>query len=475
MKRSKFLASSASIAFNAIRGFRDPGVNTRWLMVGFFSFLLVLAGVDGPVAQTQAPAAKSSLEQQYDQAFQVMFEDPGNLDKAFAYARLAIQMLDFEGAISTLERMLIIDGNLPRVRLELGVLYFRLQSYEVAKGYLQEVLAEPDLPAVVASRAEGFLARIEEQTSKHKFGTTVFAGIRHQSNANAGPSTTRVRVLGLDVDLDSTFTNQTDLDGFQTLRVTHGYDLGVEPRVEIESELVLYHANQATQDQVDTALVQVKSGPRFVMDPDIARDLDVRPYARWDVVNLADRQYYVAFGGGLDANYVLGPASRLSMDTFLVQRNHNNTASSPTLTELNGPRGGLSVSLVHALSSRLRANAGTALRREATEDPGRRYWSGEASAGLTQVFTSPWPEVTGPWSLAGTARASKTIYDEPNASIDPRVTREDESYSGQLVGTVQFPRGISLVTTGIYKKVQSNLVNFSYDNWTFSLGLAMQF
>ncbi len=114
-------------------------------------------------------------------------------------------------------------------------------------------------------------------------------------------------------------------------------------------------------------------------------------------------------------------------------------------------------------------------RREATEDPGRRYWSGEASAGLTRLITSPWPEVTGPWSLAGTARASKTIYDEPNASIDPSVTREDESYSGQLVGTVQFQGGVSLVTTGIYKKVKSNLVNFSYDNSTLSLGLAMQF
>lgn len=453
--------------------FADRKTMTRWLVIWLVSACALFFVAIG--AQAQDQGAKSNLEKQYDQAFQAMFEDPANLDKAFAYARLAIQMQDFEGAISTLERMLIINADLPRVRMELGVLYFRLRSFEVAKGYLQEVLAEEDVPAVVAERAEGFLARIEEQTSKHKFRTTVFAGIRHQSNANAGPSTTRVRVLGLDIDLDSTFTNKPDTDSFQTLRVTHGYDLGVEPKIEIESELVLYYANQATQDQVDTSLAQFKSGPRFVIDPDIARGLDVRPYARWDVVNLADRQYYVAFGGGLDATYLVGPASRLSMDTYLVQRNHNNTASSPTLTDLNGPRGGLSMSLTHALSPTLRANAGGNLRREAADDRGRRYWSSEASAGLTQVFTSPVPEWTGPWSLAGTARVSKTIYDDPNPSIDPLVTREDESYSGQLVGTIQLPGSMSLVTTGIYKKVRSNLVNFSYDNWTFSLGLAMQF
>lgn len=291
MKRSQPFVLPARNASTASLLNGDRGLVPRWLLALLVALFLTVIGAEESLAQGQAPAAKSDLEQQYDQAFQAMFEDPANLDKAFAYARLAIQMLGFEGAISTLERMLIINADLPRVRMELGVLYYRLRSYEVAKGYLEEVLAEDDLPPVVASRAEEFLARIEERTSRHKFSTTVLAGIRHQSNANAGPSTTRVRVLGLDVDLDSTFTNQTDFDSFQTLRVTHGYDLGVEPRVEIESELVLYQANQATQDQVDTALAQVKSRPRFVMDPDIARDLDIRPYARWDVVNLADRQY----------------------------------------------------------------------------------------------------------------------------------------------------------------------------------------
>jgi hypothetical protein len=90
-------------------------------------------------------------------------------------------------------------------------------------------------------------------------------------------------------------------------------------------------------------------------------------------------------------------------------------------------------------------------------------------------FTSPFPDVTGPWSVAGTLQASQTIYDDPNVSIDPSITREDESLSGQLVGTVQINGMMSLVTTGIYKKVTSNLPNFSYDNWTFSVGLAVQF
>jgi hypothetical protein len=445
------------------------------LVIGFLALLPWVPSSLIPSARAQVTVPKSDLEAKYDSAFQEMFADPADMDKAFAYARLAIQMRDYEGAISTLERMLLVEANLPRVRMELGVLYFRLGSFEVARGYFQEVLAAKSVPPVVTERVNSFLAKIEEQTSRHKYKATVFAGIRHQSNANAGPSTTRVRVLGLDVDLDTTFTNKPDFDNFQTIRLTHGFDLGIEPRVDIESELVLYRANQATQDQVDTSVAQMKSGPRFVVDPDIARGLDIRPYARWDFVNLADRQYYVGFGGGVDGNYALGPATRLSMDASLIQRNHNNSASNPTLTDLNGPRGTVSVSLAHALSPSLRVTIGGNIQREAAEDPGRRTWSFEASSGLTRVFTSPFPDLTGPWSIAGTVIASKTIYDEPTASIDPGITRDDDSYSGQLVGTVQLGQSMSLVTTGIYKKVRSNLPNFSYDNWSFTVGLAVQF
>ncbi|MDA0341817.1 MAG: tetratricopeptide repeat protein, partial [Proteobacteria bacterium] len=437
--------------------------------------ILCCAGSPVPVAMAQDTAASSDLEEKYDNAFQAMFQDPADLDKAFAFAGLAIQTQDFEGAIATLERMLLIDANLPRVRMELAVLYFRLGSFEVARGYFDEVLADKGAPEVVTKRVQAFLDKIDEQTSAHKVRGVVFAGLRHQSNANAGPNSTRVRVLGLDADLDSKFTNQADFDSFGIVRVSHSYDFGVEPKIELESELTLYGANQATQDQLDTSLAQIKTGPRLVIDPDLIRGLEVRPYLRWDTVNLAERQYYMALGGGIGGNYAIDTITRLSFDSYIVERTHNNTASSPSLTDLNGPRAAVSLSVSRALTPVLRASVSADLSREASADRGRRNWSYEGSATLTRVFDSPFPTFTGPWSVAGTVQAAKTIYDEPTASIDPDITREDETYSGQLVGTVQVNRSISLVTTGLYKKARSNLPNFIYDNWSFSVGLAVQF
>ena len=71
---------------------------------------------------------------------------PANLDVLFRFASLASQTGDLEGAISALERMLLINPDLPRVRLELGVLYYRLGSYEVARTYLEGALKSPTLP-----------------------------------------------------------------------------------------------------------------------------------------------------------------------------------------------------------------------------------------------------------------------------------------------------------------------------------------
>jgi len=416
-----------------------------------------------------------SDEAAYEKAFRVMYEDPGNLDKAFAYARLASRVRDFEGAISTLERMLLLDPNLPRVRMELGVLYFRLGSFQVAKGYFEEVLSDETAPDIVKRRVQAFLDEIEQQTSAHRWSATVFAGIRHQSNANAGPSTTRIRVLGLDADLDSRFTDQSDLDTFATVRLTHGYDFGIEPKVELESDLTLYGANQATQDQLDSSVVQLKTGPRFIVDPDIARNVDVRPYLRWDNVGLADRQYYLALGGGVNANWRYDERTRFSGDASLVERSYNNKASSSTLTILNGPRAAFSLSATHAYSPTLQFRASSNIGREAASDSGRRNWSYQASLTGTRVFDSPFPEHTGPWSLAATGSVSTTLYDDPNPTIDPSVTREDDSWSAQLVGTVALTPKISLVANGIYKKVKSNLPNFKHDNWSFSLGAAVQF
>ena len=116
---------------------------------------------------------------------------------------LASQTGDLEGAISALERMLLINPNLPRVRLELGVLYYRL---ELLRGgaHLSRRRAEIAQPA--GRRAQpgpsSSSRRSRHSSRPSHFHGEVFIGLRYQSNANLGPATSSVRLFGQAANLN---------------------------------------------------------------------------------------------------------------------------------------------------------------------------------------------------------------------------------------------------------------------------------
>lgn len=122
---------------------------------------LAAGSVDARDLAQVPPATPGELNRQYDASFQEMLRQPANLDVLFKFATLATQAGDLEGAISALERMLLISSDLPRVRLELGVLYYRLGSYEVARTYLETALKSPTVSPDVSSLAQQLMAKMQ--------------------------------------------------------------------------------------------------------------------------------------------------------------------------------------------------------------------------------------------------------------------------------------------------------------------------
>jgi len=102
----------------------------------------------GVAAQPSAAEDRPALEARKEALFQQMFRDPANLDVTFAYADVSARLADYEAAVSALERMLLFNPNLPRVQLELGALYYRMGSYDLARDYFEKA-AEGDPPPEV--------------------------------------------------------------------------------------------------------------------------------------------------------------------------------------------------------------------------------------------------------------------------------------------------------------------------------------
>ena len=73
-------------------------------------------------------------------------------------AKIAVTMGDVEGAISALERLLLVEGDQPEVKLELGVLYYRLGAVDVARAYLEQARDSELSTDDVRQRANTYLS-----------------------------------------------------------------------------------------------------------------------------------------------------------------------------------------------------------------------------------------------------------------------------------------------------------------------------
>ncbi len=91
---------------------------------------LVLAG--SAYAQQQP----SELERRYEETFDAMMADLDNPELSFQFVKVATEAGDLRGAISALERILLIKPNLANIKLELGILYLRLGANDLAETFL---------------------------------------------------------------------------------------------------------------------------------------------------------------------------------------------------------------------------------------------------------------------------------------------------------------------------------------------------
>jgi len=279
------------------------------LKVLLFLMALVVFSAPGRAApQSPAGTEASTLEARKDALFQQMLRDPGNLDATFAYAEVSAQLGDYEGAVSALERMLLFNPDLPRVQLELGALYFRMGSFDVARTYFDKAAAG-NPPPEVRQRVDQYLAEIEKSQSRHRFSGYAFFGAQYQTNANVAGSSVIPSPIG-PVLLGNQFTKQASGSIFGGGSALYSYDLETQSRdtLDVTGAAYLNHYFNSLVNRLDLALIEVTAGPRFNFpNGGLVGDkpASFRPYAIFDESGLGWDQYFVAGGFGLEYDQIM--------------------------------------------------------------------------------------------------------------------------------------------------------------------------
>ena len=412
-----------------------------------------------------------TIQQQYDAAFLEMYQDIGDLDKTFHFAELAIAVGDLEGAIAALERMLIIDPDLPQVRMQLGTLYFQLRSYAMALTYLNAVLAHTEVPEDIKESAQALVTQIDALTSPHRFSGTVVGGVRYQTNANGGPMTNEIRLFGGSAILDEKYTDQPDWDISVAGQFSYIYDFETEPSKALETRLSIYSSKQDKQSQVDTTLAEVQFGPTVGLTPQPGQALDIRPYVLVNDMALGGKDSFSGLGGGLDLNYKTSMTSAWNLGGRYVARDYDNVAEAG----IEGPRTRLFAGQTFGLSSMTIGTVNLNAFNEDTDETSSAYWEYGVQGTIQHILGTPFSFTPQPWTASVTVGFYDKAYDEANPGVDASTVRKDQTLrtSASLVIPLNF--NISLLATAGYTDVRSNLPNYTNENWFSSISMMGQF
>ncbi len=426
-------------------------------------------------AQGASPDAPEEARKTYDESFRAMLGDPANLDKTFAFAQAAIAVGDLEGAISSLERMLFVNPNLPRIRLELGVLYFRLGSFVAAKQYFESVLEQPDLPQPVKERVDTFIAEIAKRDTRHHWSGSVFAGVKYQTNANTATGTGNVLVGGVNAQLDARFTSKKDWTMFSAVSLKHIYDLDPAASDTWDTNLTTYVARQADQKQVNVSLAEINTGPTIKVFPASGLEPVFRPYAIGTVVAIDDIWDFVAPGAGANLTLTFAPDLQGEATLEIRDKRFNNTIASPNKTARNGFETVSRLKATYLLSPTFSLNVAPSLTRQNTDNDSDANTEYAFGVGFLFSFDSPIKWLSAPWALIGNATRAYTKYDSPDLTISTAQIRTDRDWRLSLTQAIPLSEDWSLVATLGRTLRTSTLPNFAYENDSVTVGANLRF
>ena len=447
-------------------------------------FLAVLLSALLAVPAFADGADTAALNARRDQLFQQMLANPANLDVAFAYANVSAQLGDNEGAVSSLERMLLFNPDLPRVDLELGALYFRMGSFDIARTYFDKA-ATSNPPPEVKQRVDEYLALIDKQTSPTRLTGSFFFGAQYQSDANVAPASSTIASPIGPVLLNNQFVKMSDWDIFMSGSLLYTYDLGNQDHdtLEITGNGLMNHYMQVNRLDLDFGEVTVGPRLRFPQfSSGIVDAVTVKPYAILNEVGLGEAQYFYTYGAGVEATAVVWNDIALRSAFEFRQKTFSNAPDRPASTGLSGN----DKLFVLSATKPVTTNSALSLEFDYVDQETRFNYYANQSYAVAAAYHIRYegPDGLFKMPMETTVYGSRlwSIYDAPDpcCNTSPTLffspsTRDDRRWRFGLTQGFQVADNIELIVQLQRDIVSSNLSLYGYSSNSVVFGPQIRF
>ena len=377
-----------------------------------------------------------------DSSYDAILRNPSAPGASLDYVRAALAAGDREAAISALERLLLLGEN-PSLRIELAQLYLDIGAPAMAEAHLDRALASPGLEPALRSRAEQLKRMAARGLSPHQFGGAIMAGLRYQTNANAGTTENLILLGGSAAVTPSGSKQENDVDAFTLGHLEHSYDFRVGNNTRIESTLDFYGSRQFDVASFSLSYADATTGIRFEPTPSLP-GVSVRPHVVAGMSGLGSRIYGTWYGPGVDVSWRATDAL-LAYGLYQLRiTSYNNVDAAPDGSLQSGDDNVFRAGLRYGFADGSLA-LGELIGRIVSAE--RSFYSYD-EIGVRGRYVLPLgfgQSVTGrAWFLLLGAEVRQRWFDAPDPNVDPSTTREET----ELRGTVAVSIPVGLMMSG---------------------------
>lgn len=416
----------------------------------------------------------ADLRASYASAFQETLSKPRDAQILLKYARLATEVGDYEGAISAYERFLLIDADQPRVKFELGLLYYRLKSWEAARVYFEGARDSARTTPEIRARSAEYIADIASRSGTSRFTGELLAGLRFSDNANTA-SAGVIRSLGSTIVPNSTFSQRPDFAAVAAANLHHRYDFGRQDSGTLESDLALYSSRQFQVSEANVTLVDLAIGPRSQPFDGALREVTLKPFFTGRYLAVHDLTTYWSWGAGMETTAPVGDKIRA---TFALQGRHREYIDNNDVFDNNlnsGNEGGAILELRAQLAPNIVLRIGGDYTRYVAQTASENYVEAGFGGILTVHFDDPVGINGRKWFVTGNAGLHFASYDQPDPTVDPSTRRSQTDLNLGLLLGIPLDDRLVLVGQVGYLQRSASINNYAFNAFSSLIGMSWHF
>lgn len=277
---------------------------------------LLLAG-NIPNERILQEAKKSFEAKEYEKAYgyfdTLSSEMATNAEVQFYLGLSAAELKKYDEALAAFDRVLMLDPNHTRTKLEIARIYYISGQYEQASVEVKSILSE-NLPFDVKNSVNAFKADLEQKLIKEVWLANVSIGAIYDSNAN-NMSTEQFNYFSFPISGSNT---KSDSYLYTSAGLTHIYDIGERGDWFVESNGLFYlKMNRHIQDN-NLALFSLSTKPYWMQDA-----YKVGFPLSFDRVYLSGEGYAKVLQGGIEGSYLIDNQSMLLAGLMLKKTSYS--------------------------------------------------------------------------------------------------------------------------------------------------------